>query len=64
MKTYKIRSLVYLGCFIASAIVYYNYEQQASVGTSDISASMAENQFEDSIEEEKALVVDDLQNLQ
>ena len=64
MKTYKIRSLVYLGCFIASAIVYYNYEQQASAGTSDISASVVENQFEDSIEEEKALVADDLQNLQ
>ena len=27
MKTYKIKSLVYLTCFVAAAIFYYNYEQ-------------------------------------
>ena len=60
MKTYKIRSLVYLGCFIASAIVYYNFEQQGTFET----ANVAENQFEDSLEEEKALAAEDLHNLQ
>lgn len=64
MKTYKIRSLVYLGCFIATAIIYYNFEQQGTLDTSDVSASVAENQFEDSLEEEKALAAEDLHNLQ
>lgn len=27
MKTYKIKSLVYLFCFVAAAVFYYNYEQ-------------------------------------
>jgi len=63
MKTYKIRSLVYLGCFIACAVIYYNFEQQGAFNTPDSSASMAENQFEDSLVEEKAVVAEDLQDL-
>ena len=27
MKTYKIKSLAYLFCFIAAAIYYYHFEQ-------------------------------------
>ncbi|PQJ16689.1 hypothetical protein [Aureicoccus marinus] len=27
MKTYKIKSLVYLSCFVIAAVFYYDYEQ-------------------------------------
>ena len=27
MKTYKIKSLAYLFCFVVAAVYYYNYEQ-------------------------------------
>jgi len=28
MKTYKIKSLAYLFCFVIAAVFYYNYEQE------------------------------------
>ena len=30
MKTYKIKSLAYLSCFVAAAIYYYHFEQSQS----------------------------------
>lgn len=52
MKTYKLKSLVYLGCFILAAVFYNNYEQkvfQEQLSYSEI----AETEFEDSPELKK-----------
>ncbi len=63
MKTYKVRSLIYLGCFIASAIVYYNFEQEHSF-PSDSTIEMADHQFEDATEQDNLSLKEELQGVQ
>ncbi|MBT8188578.1 MAG: hypothetical protein HKP38_09105 [Croceitalea sp.] len=48
MKSYKIRSLIYLGCFIAAGVVYYNMEQRIEFHDQIISSKVADLKMEDS----------------
>lgn len=47
MKAYKIRSLIYLSCFIVAAVVYYQIEQDEKLQNSQLSPQTAELQIED-----------------
>ncbi len=51
MKAYKIRSLVYLTCFIIAAVVYYHMEEEL-LPQSIFTSQTADIQAEDSPEEE------------
>ena len=59
MKSYKIRSLIYFGCFVAAAVVYYNIEQneffQNSILSSQVVDVEPEENQEKENEEDKAL---------
>ena len=49
MKTYKIKSLIYLSCFILAAVFYNKYEE--SVFQEQIlNSEVAETKFEDAPE--------------
>ena len=50
MKAYKIRSLVYLTCFIIAAVVYYHMEEEL-LPQSIFTSQTADIQAEDSPEE-------------
>ncbi len=52
MKTYKLKSLIYLGCFILAAVFYNNYEQKAFQEQLS-NPEIAETKFEDSPEVKK-----------
>lgn len=47
MKTYKIKSLIYLSCFIIAAIVYYHIEQGENFQHTILSSQTADIQPED-----------------
>ncbi len=64
MKTYKIRSLIYLGCFVASAIVYYNFEQERSFNGGNVTIEMADTQYGDTAHEENPTITEELQDVQ
>ncbi|MDT0606878.1 hypothetical protein [Croceitalea rosinachiae] len=52
MKSYKIKSLIYLSCFILAAVFYNNYEQKA-FQEQILSSEVSETKFEDSPEIKK-----------
>ena len=52
MKAYKIRSLIYLTCFITAAVVYYHIEEKELLESSILTSQTADIQAEDSPEEE------------
>ncbi|MEO0573270.1 MAG: hypothetical protein AAF039_16300 [Bacteroidota bacterium] len=58
MKAYKIRSLIYLSCFIIAAVVYYHIEQEENFQNSVLASQTADLQTEDQsskeVEEELA----------
>lgn len=47
MKAYKIRSLIYLCCFITAAVVYYHMEQKENFQNSILVSQTADLQPED-----------------
>ena len=47
MKAYKIRSLIYLSCFIIAAVVYYHMEQDENFQNSFLSAQTADIEAEE-----------------
>ena len=53
MKAYKIRSLIYFGCFVAAAVVYYNIEQNEVFQNSILSSQVADIEAEENQEEGK-----------
>ncbi|WP_350287863.1 hypothetical protein [uncultured Croceitalea sp.] len=50
MKAYKVKSLIYLSCFVAAAVYYYNTEQQDNFKDQLASATVAETEFQDASE--------------
>jgi len=52
MKSYKIKSLIWLCCFIAAAVFYYNFEQQLTFENQITNSSVVDIEFEDTVEEE------------
>lgn len=52
MKSYKIKSLIYLGCFTLAAVFYNNYEQKV-FQEQILSSEVAETEFEDAPEVKK-----------
>ncbi len=64
MKSYKIRSLIYLGCFITAAVFYYNFEQQISFQSQILNSETVETEFEDApqVEQENPEQKDTLNN--
>ncbi len=53
MKSYKIKSLIWLCCFIATAVFYYNFEQQLTFENQITNASVVDMEFEDTVEDER-----------
>ena len=47
MKAYKIRSLIYLSCFVIAAFFYYNLEQREHFQNSILTSQTADLQPED-----------------
>ncbi|UII74836.1 hypothetical protein LV716_11225 [Flagellimonas sp. HMM57] len=45
--TYRIKSLIYLSCFIIVAILYYDMEQEEAFQDKISTEQMAGNEFED-----------------
>lgn len=52
MKAYKIKSLIYLSCFIIAAVVYYNFEQHEIFQNSILASQTAEMEAEDAPQED------------
>jgi len=55
MKTYKIKSLIYLCCFLAAGVFYYNYEQQQEFQNQFSSSQISELETEDDLEDDEEL---------
>jgi len=53
MKAYKIRSLIYLSCFIIAAVVYYHIEQDENFENSFLSAQTADIESEELTSDEE-----------
>jgi len=47
MKTYKVKSLIYLSCFVIAAVFYYNFEQHEIFQSSILASQTAEMEAED-----------------
>ena len=47
MKAYKIKSLLYLSCFIIAAVVYYHIEQNENFQNGLLTSQTADLQSED-----------------
>jgi len=61
MKTYKIKSLIYLGVFIAAAFVYYQVEQDAEFKNSLFTSQTADLDVEPSkLDDSEKELEDDL----
>ncbi len=45
--SYKFKSLLYLTCFVASALVYYNLEQEATIAETNEMIGMADTDSAD-----------------
>ncbi|UOY05082.1 hypothetical protein L0P88_14095 [Muricauda sp. SCSIO 64092] len=58
MKAYKVKSLIYLGCFIVAAVVYYHIEQDQKFQNSFLASQTAQLEAQDQPEEEKKEEVD------
>ncbi|BFP41789.1 hypothetical protein FGF1_26340 [Flavobacteriaceae bacterium GF1] len=58
MKAYKVKSLIYLGCFIVAAVVYYQIEQDQKFQNSILASQTAQLEAQDQPEEEKKEEVD------
>ena len=58
MKAYKVKSLIYLGCFIVAAVVYYQIEQDQKFQNSFLASQTAQLEAQDQPEEEKKEEVD------
>lgn len=52
MKAYKIRSLIYLSCFIIAAVFYYDMEQKELFQNSILASQTSEIQPEDDLTED------------
>ena len=50
MKTYKIRSLIYLSVFIAAAAIYYHMEQNEMLQNTLLTSSVADLEAEQTSE--------------
>jgi hypothetical protein len=59
MKAYKIKSLLYLSCFIIAAVVYYQIEQDENFQNSILSGRTADLEAEDHPSEENLEDVND-----
>ena len=53
MKTYKIKSLIYLSIFVTAAVVYYHMEQSETFQDTLLTSSVAELEVEQPTELEE-----------
>ncbi|MEO9512671.1 MAG: hypothetical protein ABJN84_13355 [Flavobacteriaceae bacterium] len=51
--TYKIKSLIYLSCFVVAAFIYDGIEQEDKFQNQILSEEFVETEFDDSLESEK-----------
>ncbi len=51
--TYKIKSLIYLSCFVVASFIYYGIEQEDKFQNQILSEELVETEFEDDLESEK-----------
>ena len=58
MKAYKVKSLIYLGCFTVAAVFYYQIEQDQKFQNSILASQTAQLEAQDQPEEEKKEEVD------
>ncbi|MBS9461888.1 hypothetical protein KIM67_05655 [Flagellimonas sp. 389] len=59
--TYRIKSLIYLSCFIIVAILYYDMEQEEAFQDKISTEQMAGNEFED--DQKSGKLQDEVSNL-
>lgn len=53
MKAYKVRSLIYLSCFIIAAVVYYHMEQNENFQSALLTSKTADLHPEDHLSAEQ-----------
>ncbi len=56
MKTYKIKSLIYLSIFVASAVVYYHVEQSETLQNTLLTSSVADLEVQQPNELEEEVI--------